>query len=332
MPFVSLRPALGARRSALDFRPAMALLLFFTAGPLSSGTLPVVHQQRYAMGTMFDIVVYDPSRAGAERAIRAAMDEIVRLDQVMSHFKTDSALAQLTRNGRHQTVSVDPSLYDVLQKSIAVSRLSQGTFDVTIAPLLRTWTRAREAGRSPSGDELAAAQRCVGYEAIDLGIPGRVRLRSDCLEIDLGGIGKGYAVDRALAILKGWGIRHATVNAGSSSIGSIGTPPDGSGWPVRLGADGSHSRTLSLRDTSMSTSQQNGEIVDPRSGRPMDSPLAVSVIGRSATLADALSTTLVLLSIDEGTRLLARFPGMSAVWTTPAGETRGVHGEVPWCP
>ena len=95
---------------------------------------------------------------------------------------------------------------------------------------------ARGRPRSRPTPRSATARRCVGYEKIETSAPDRIRFRSDCVEIDLGGIGKGYAVDRAIAVLKAAGIRHALVNAGGSSIAAIGAPPGTKGWPVRLGA------------------------------------------------------------------------------------------------
>lgn len=295
--------------------------------PLHTETLHPVHQQRYCMGTMFDIVAYHASREEAERAVAKAMEEIARLDQVLSHFKADSDLSKLVREGRSGFVAVEPSLYEVLQESVMYSRRSGGKFDVTIAPLLRTWKEARERDGRPSAADIANAQRCVGYEKIETRAPDRIRLRSDCLEIDLGGIGKGYAVDRAIAVLKAAGIRHALVNAGTSSIASIGASPGRQGWPVRLGARVSGSTTLLLRDSSISTSQQNGEILDPQTGTPAESTMSVSVVAPSATVSDALDTTLLMLSTDEGTRLLAQFTGVSALWITNKGELKAAYGE-----
>ena len=113
------------------------------------------------MGTMFDIVVYHASREEAERAIEKAMDEIVRLDQVMSDFEADSDLSRLVREGRRGVVPVDPSLYEVIQESLMFSRRSGGKFDVTIAPLLKTWKRARRGRPQPvrGGDRGRAAVR-----------------------------------------------------------------------------------------------------------------------------------------------------------------------------
>jgi thiamine biosynthesis lipoprotein len=323
-----MRFADGVRRSDLGARrtgAAIALGLLTLASVRADSPI-LVHGQRYAMGTMFDIVVYHASRGRAERAIDRALDEIVRLDHVLSHFEPDNDLARLVRDARHQSVAVDASLYDVLQQSLTISRLSDGTFDVTIAPLLKAWRRAREEGREPTPAEISAARRCVGFDKIDASQPGQIRVLSDCVDIDLGGIGKGYAVDRALGMLKEAGILDAVVNGGSSSIGAIGVPPGGNGWRVKLGQSRGPDRTMALRDAAMSTSEQNGEILDPRDGVPEDSPFTVTVIGHRAATADALSTTLVLLSIEDGKALLTKFPDVSALWMSPEGHIRAQHG------
>jgi thiamine biosynthesis lipoprotein len=266
------------------------------------------------------------------------MDEIVRLDRVLSNYKEDSDLSKLNREGRQGFVQVDPSLYDIIEQSVSWSRRTGGRFDVTIAPLLRTWKKAYESGLPPSAGEVAAAKRCVGSEQIETAPPDRVRFRSDCLEIDLGGIGKGYAVDRALAVLKAEGIGRALINAGGSSIGALGAPPGKPGWPVRLGAHVSGRDILLLRDSSMSTSQQKprpfaraagsfGEIFDPRTGAPIDGEIAVTVITPSGTAAEALTKALLMVALTDAPTLLEAFPDVSALWMSPAGELKAAYRE-----
>jgi FAD:protein FMN transferase len=274
-----------------------------------------VHQQRYCMGTMFEIVVYHSSPVDAERAVSGAMDEIARLDRVMSHFIDESDLSRLNREARHGFVAVDPALYEVIEQSIEVSRLSNGKFDVTIAPLTKIWKAAHAEGRTPSSTEIAAAKQCVGYERIDLAPPNRVRFLSDCLQIELGGIGKGYAVERAIAVLESAGIRNAIVNGGTSSIAAIGAPPGANGWPIDLPTRAaSEGRSLLLRDNALSTSQQDGGIVDPLAAVPSSSNTTITVTAPSATLADALSTALVLMTKAEGAKLTQRFAGVTAIY------------------
>jgi thiamine biosynthesis lipoprotein len=300
---------------------------------LAAGTTPsFVHRQRYSMGTTFDIVAVHEPGAEVERAIASALDEIERLDRVLSHYRDDSDLARLLREEPDRFVRVDPSLYDVLSTALLVSARSNGRFDVTIAPVLKAWQRARALGRAPSAAEIADAQQCVGYQRVRLAPPDRVRLGSGCLDIDLGGIGKGYAVERAIAVLAAAGIRHAVVNAGSSSIAAIGHPPGRSGWLVEIGHGTPAARTIELRNQSLSTSRQAlvsfdsdapsfGEILDVRTGAPIDGKLSVTVVAPGATMADALSTTLLLMTTDEGAELLTHFDGASALWTSAQGET-----------
>lgn len=299
----------------------------------------LIHAQRYAMGTMFDIVVYHPARAQAERAIEAALAEVMRLDHVLSHYDPDSDLTKLIRQGRGTLVDVDPALYDVLNESMEISRRSGGSFDVTVGPLVRVWQTAQSSGRTPSPDAIAKARRCVGFEKVQLVPPDRVRLASDCLSIDFGGIGKGYAAEHAIRILEGAGIEHAVVNAGQSTIAAIGHPPDRAGWLLDLNVDGSGLGQIELTDGSVSTSRQGhvplreggqafGDIIDPSRGRPIESTTTVIVRSTSATQADALSTTLLLLSVEEGKRILEGFPRASALWIAADGKVLARHRDV----
>jgi FAD:protein FMN transferase len=292
---------------------AVALSLWLLPAP------SLVHQQRYSMGTMFEIAAYHAPRSEAERAVTAALDEIARLDRVMSHFIPESDLSRLNREARHGFVEVDPSLYDVIEDAIEVSRLSDGKFDVTIAPLTKVWKEAQREGRRPSDSAVAEARQCVGYGHIELAPSNRIRFHSSCLQVELGGIGKGYAVERAIAMLASAGIRNAIVNGGTSSIAAIGAPPGAKGWPVRLPSRaGSAGREVLLRDRALDTSQQDGGIIDPVSGRPSASTAAITVTAPSAALADALSTALVLMTRSEGARLVQHFAGVSVIYDDDA--------------
>jgi FAD:protein FMN transferase len=316
-----------------------AAVVLLACACLRADGLVLVHAQRYAMGTMFDIVAYHASGQKAERAIEVALAEIVRLDHVLSHYDAQSDLSKLIRTGRTGFVGVDPALYDVLSQSMEISRRSGGSFDVTVGPLVRLWQNAQESGHPPAPEAIAKTKRCVGYEKVQLMPPDRVHLDSDCVSIDLGAIGKGYAVERAMQILQGAGIEHAVVNAGQSSIAAIGHPPDRSGWMVDLGVDGTGLGEIELRDSSIATSRQGrvpiasgargyGDIIDPARGRPVESTVTVIVRIGSATQADALSTTLLLLPIEEGKRVLEGFPGAAAVWLSATGDVMAMHRDI----
>ncbi len=128
-------------------------------------------------------------------------------------------------------------------------------------------------------------------------------------------------------ILKAAGVRNSLINAGSSAIAAIGTPPDGKGWPVRFMEGGSGSRSLFLRDRSLSTSEQTGSILDPFTGNPTSERMTVSVITPSATLSDGLSTALLLMSIADGKQLLAQSEDVSAFWIAPGGQLKASYEE-----
>jgi thiamine biosynthesis lipoprotein len=307
------------------------VLLLLASTAVGADTLSPIQRQRYAMGTMFSIVAYHGAVADARVAVDKALAEVVRLDEVLSNYREQSDLSRLNREGRHGFVSVDPSLYEVVEEALVFSRLSGGVFDVTIAPLLRVWRDAHSVGRLPTAEEIAEAKRCVGYQHLETRPPNEIRFRSDCVQLDLGGIGKGYAVDRALALLASAGIRHALVNAGGSTIGATGAPPGLDGWPIDLGTRVAGRRAVLLRDRAISTSQQRlqilpfapgqfGEIIDPRRGAPAAHETKISVVMANATRADAMSTTLLLLPADAGKTLLAQSQGVSALWISPKGE------------
>lgn len=311
----------------MRFASSVGVALLSTAALAAAQAPKPVHRQRFAMWTVVDIVAYHPSQPAAEAAVGKALDEIERLDEVLSNYEADSDVSRLVRDARNKSVVVDASLFEIIQKSNDLSRRSGGKFDATIGPLLKVWKNAKEQQRKPTAEEIAAARKCVGYEKIEMSPPNRIVIHSDCVEIDLGGIGKGYAVERAMNILKAAGIRDAVINAGSSSIAAIGSPPGSKGWPVRFIESAAGNRSLLLTDASISTSEQTGSILDPATGNPTSERMTVSVIAPSATLADGLSTTLLLMSIEDGKRLLGGYENVSAFWIAPGGQVKASYGQ-----
>jgi len=168
-----------------------------------------VHLKRYAMGTVFEIVVYDDDSTKAEAAAHAALDEAVRLDRMMSNYKADSELSQMNRSAHFRPVRISRELYDIIEQSLSYSRVSGGQFDISVGPLVDLWKAALAGGPIPSADEQTAARGCVGYQQIELLPPDRIQFLSNCMRLDLGSIGKGYAVDRMVELLKARGIRRA---------------------------------------------------------------------------------------------------------------------------
>jgi len=284
-----------------------------------------VYKKKYIMGTVFEIAAYDQSSEHASNAIEKAFQEIVRLDDLLSDYKPDSALSSLNRSAHFHAEKVPSDLYHVVDQAVRFSKLSDGKFDISVAPLVNLWKAALRGEGMPSRAPQEEIRSCVGYEKIELIPPDRISFRSSCLQLDLGAIGKGYAVDRAVKILRSLGVRDALVNAGGSTIFAMGSPPDKTAWLVHL-RDPSNKidPQVMLKDGSVSTSEQTapsllgndspGHIIDPDTGMPLRTVFAVSAVSRTATESDALSTTLLLLGPTRGKALIKSMADVSAIW------------------
>jgi FAD:protein FMN transferase len=322
-----------------DKRRASALISFFLIASFvqSSENQVLVYKKKYIMGAVFEIAAYDQSSEHASNAIEKAFQEIVRLDDLLSDYKPDSALSTLNRSAHFHAEKVPSDLYQVIDQAVQFSKLSDGKFDISIAPLVNLWKAALRGEGVPSRAQQEEVRSCVGFEKIELTPPDRISFRSSCLQLDLGAIGKGYAVDRAAEVLHSMGIRDALVNAGGSTIFAMGSPPDQTAWLVHL-RDPSNKidPQVMLKDGSVSTSEQTapsllgndsaGHIIDPDTGMPLRTVFAVSAVSRTATESDALSTTLLLLGPTKGKALIKNMADVSAIWISHEAQVETVTG------
>jgi thiamine biosynthesis lipoprotein len=285
-------------------------------------------QQRYEfthrqMGTTFGILLYAPDSLSARQAASSAFRRIDTLNAILSDYLEDSELSRLSRTaGRDQWVTVGPDLWRVLRISHRASRKSRGAFDVTIGPVVQLWRRSRRQHKLPSAEAIAKARASVGYRFIKYH-PFRkaVLLQKPDMRLDVGGIGKGYAVDEALKILRRQGLEAALVDGGGNL--AIGAPPPGKkGWRVQLGVsegDTTQAITLPLHHLGVSTSgdhyqfvemdgQRYSHIVDPATGSGLTSQRTVSVVARNGTTADWLSTAASVMDRQAAFRLIRKVP------------------------
>jgi thiamine biosynthesis lipoprotein ApbE len=315
---------------------ALVLVILSAGSSAQNSDKPIlVYKEKYVMGTVFEIAAYAESSEKASAAIDKALQEIVRMDDLMSNYKPESALSRLNRSAHFQAQKVPPDLYRVIEQSVQFSKLSGGKFDITVAPLVNLWKAALSGDSLPSLSQRQEAEECVGYDKIELTPPDQITFRSSCMQLDLGAVGKGYAVDRAGEMLHSCGIRNALINSGGSTILAMGSPPGQAGWLVHL-RDPSHKIDpyVMLKDQSVSTSEQTtvsllapesaGHIIDPSSGKPIDTRFAVSVITSSGTPSDGLSTTLLLLGPTVGKSLVNGMSNVSAIWLSPKAEMETV--------
>src|SRR5580765_7985419 len=177
---------------------ALPGLLMATTG---STAAPTRHYEaaRMSMACLYAIDAYAPATVDLEAAAGQALDEVDRIDRLMSHYKTDSPLSDINRKAASHAVQPPRELFDFIAESVRYSRLSSGAFDITVGPLMKAWGFFRGDGRLPSAGELAAATRVVGARHLRLDPQaGTVAFDAQGVELDLGGIAKGYAIDRAV--------------------------------------------------------------------------------------------------------------------------------------
>jgi thiamine biosynthesis lipoprotein len=277
------------------------------------------------MGTRFRIVLYDSDAQHALGSAMSAFERIEELEDILSDYRDESELNRLCLEGYRAPQVVSSELFSVLEESLRISRLSGGAFDVTIGPVVNLWRAARREKRLPDREALKAAQRLVGYENIVLEPQKQtVRLKLPHMRIDLGAIGKGYAGDEALALLRARGIERALIDAGGELV--LGAPPPGKrGWMVTLAdADGSTAgQSYLLHHVAVATSgdvhqfvevggTRYSHIIDPSDGMGVRTSPSVTVIARSGTTADALATALSIMPVADGIRLVESLGETSA--------------------
>jgi thiamine biosynthesis lipoprotein len=308
---------------------------------------PAFHQVRevhYQMGTFLELTVWHEEPELAKRVIREGVREVHRLEEILSNFDPSSSVSKLNRQAGSGAMSVAAELFEVLEIAKRFSDLTAGDFDVTVGPLMELWRDAGTLGRLPDQKLLQAALGRVGYEKLELYAGREAQLRVAGMNIDLGGIGKGYAVDRAAAKLKAAGIRSALINFGGSSMLALGAPPAQRGWRIALQTPGGAALgVIELRDTALSTSgsmgkfwtiggQRYGHMIDPKSGMPVLAPRTAMAVASSATAAEALTKPLVLRGA-AALPLIARFAGAEAVVVGESGApsfSRGFKSKLHW--
>ncbi len=310
---------------------------------------------RMSMACAYTIELYGPAAESLPRVVEEALDEVDRIDRLMSHYKSDSPLSRLNRSAADASVAVDAELFDFISEAMRYSRDSDGAFDTTVGPLMKAWGFFRGDGRMPSTGELAAARRHVGARHVILDPATRsIRFDAPGVELDLGGIAKGYAIDRVVALLRARGISAALISAGGSTIYGLGAPPSPApsarrsgqvevldGWKVAV-QDPTDARkiarTVVLKDRVLSvagSSEKSFEvdgvryshIMDPRTGMPAQGMLSVAVLTNSGTAGDALDDAFFVLG-PEGTRkMLDRLTRTEAFLSLPGpnGASTVVH-------
>ncbi|MBU1486606.1 FAD:protein FMN transferase, partial [bacterium] len=275
---------------------------------------PVVKQSRLLMGTVVEIKVVGKDQAKAKEALNKAFGEIEKVNSLMSTYIEESEVSLLNREGE---AKVSKETLEVIEEALKISSLSQGAFDITVRPLINLWRRAGKEKKLPSREEIEGALSLAGFEGIEIK-EDVVSLKSAGMEIDLGGIAKGYAVDKAIEALKDAGIENALVNAGGD-IYALGLRSSKKPWTIGIRHPREKNKilaTVKVTNKAVTTSGdyeryfmlggvRYSHIISPKTGYPVSEvPMSVSIIAQNCTLADALATACFVLGPDEGIKLI----------------------------
>jgi thiamine biosynthesis lipoprotein len=298
------------------------------------------------MATKFEIALHGDDPVRLRAAAEEALDEIDRLEAQLSLYRPTSEISRLNAHAGEGPRKVEAGLFRLLERAHRHAMQTDGAFDITSGPLVRCWGFLGGTGHWPDPEAIEAARACVGMRFVELDPRGfAVELRRPGMILDLGAIGKGWAIDRAVEILKDAGVTSAFVHGGTSTVYAIGTPPDQPAWKVaidapQLGAPAPRAvatgsdpppgvvALAELKDESLSVTavwgkaievngKRYGHVIDPRTGWPVSSSCLAAVVLPSATDTDALSTALLCLGPDGQDLLRRLYPDIRTLVASP---------------
>ena len=320
-PTVAILAALLVAGCAAHHHPA-------TQPSTQPATQPGLKFFEYAqlhMGVQVRLSVYAPDQETSEAACKAAYKRIAELEDIMSDYRPTSELMRLCAKAGGPPVPVSDELFYVLQKSLEISKESNGAFDITVGPYVQIWRNARKTNRFPSQEDLDKARPLVGYDKIVLDEETQtVRLKVAGMKLDLGGIGKGYAGDCAIAVLRSYGITSACFEAGGDIVCSD-APPGKYGWIIQITNDmpGVRPRKIFAENCAISTSgdtfqfleyqgKRYSHIVNPKTGVGLINQSTVSIVAPNGITSDPLSKVACILGPTRTKSILLHHAGTSA--------------------
>ena len=294
---------------------------------------------RPAMGTLLELTLVGDDEADLSRARDDAFAEVERIEAQLSTWRPESDVSRLNRAAGEGAIAIAPDVADLLARCVDLARDTRGSFDVTVGPLVALWREAAARDALPDPAALAAARARVGPDrlAAQRGAEGASASLAPGGAVDLGGVAKGYALDRVRERL-GARVDAALLSFGQSSTWAIGSPPGTPGWRLLARApDGGFAGVLTLRDRALSVSEalgqwneiggrRYGHVLDPRTGEPLTRNREALVVTRDATLAEALSKALLVLGPSEGIALVEGWPDAEGLLLDGDGQAWRTRG------
>ena len=295
-----------------------------------------IRVHRCAMACRFEITLRGADGSFVPAA-RAALDEIDRMEAELSVFRETSVISALNRRAAYERVTPPRHVFDLLSRCQRIHQDTGGSFDITTTPLSRCWGFLRRQGRVPDAAEIECARACVGLDGVQLDFATRsVAYQRRGIEVNLGAVGKGYALDRAGARMRAAGVAHALLTAGRSSLLALGGRGDG--WWIDLVSPLLGERPIArlwLCNAAVGTSgageqyviadgRRYGHVIDPRSGWPAEGVVSATVVASDAATADALSTAFLVSGADLARRYCAEHQNVLAIITPDDGARRPI--------
>lgn len=297
---------------------------------------------RNAMATRFELVLHGEDKRRLQGAGEEALAEVESIEAQLSIFIPSSELSRVNAMAAHEPVRVTPSVFHLLEQARQLHVESGGAFDIAVAPLLRAWGFLGGSGAWPSPQDVAQAREISGMSHVILNAAAQtVQFDRDGVMLDLGAIGKGYAIDKAAEILRDAGITSALLHGGSSTVYGIGAPPEADAWKVAIDSPPGAKpwiATVPLRDEALSVSavwgksfrhegKTLGHVLDPRTGGPAAAAVLAAVATPSATETDALSTALLVRGAEGIGKITELRQRMRTLVVEPEANQFGVHAQ-----
>ncbi|MBN2183211.1 MAG: FAD:protein FMN transferase [Sedimentisphaerales bacterium] len=285
-----------------------------------------------AMATTFEIIVAGYDETFARQAAAVAFEEVNRLEAELSRFIENSDVARINNLPANRPLILGLDTFECLKQSCRIYAETDGAFDVTIGPLLSCWRNIDGSPREPSEDELDNSRRCTGSNLLRLNEDEHtIELLADGVQVDLGGIGKGYAVDKMAELLRQWSIETVLISGGYSSVLALHGPPDTKGWPLTLSNPQNRKEILArpnLANRALGSSgiKKGRHIINPRTMEPVRDKYAAWSSAPDAATADALSTAFMIMSTEEIKRYCSRHSQVMAM-IMPAESVRDEQGQ-----
>lgn len=318
-----------------------AILLVVMLSLSGCGEEKPYKETQFLMDTVIEITAYGPN---AQNAVKEAFGEFKRIDQISNRYNPESEISKINQSAGKDKVTVSAELIDIIGQSLISSKESSGSFDITIGALTELWGIGHKGEFIPTDEEIRKTQFLVSYERIQINPAEQsVYLPETGMLLDVGGIAKHYAIDKAISVLKNKGIQSALVNAGGD-ISVIGTRPDGQPW--RIGVQHPRKNDNLIAKVSLSkwnTVETSGDyqryfiknsiryshILDPKTGKQPDEIASISIFSKGRI--PVRSSGFYILGVEQGLKLLQKYPGAEAIIVTQSGQvivTPGLQKQV----